>query len=418
MDKQNDKQTTQTVENGPWQLQALTEALGELNISVNDSLSIGRGQDNDIVLGSKQISRNHALLSVLNGKLYLKDLDSSNGTFINDERVEANLSKQLSHHDKVSFASFSFAVIAPQAAQLTESTPVADTAIEPEHTELATPLQPATEETAQTATHHPATSEDKTDKAAEQVEKAPLESILPPEVQTTQPATEPQPETIQQPVQPLQANAEPIDSEHTEDNSSATESKPATHAVMATADKQLTKVLKNGAEKSVDTQTNANVEANVEAKPEARVKPVEVQAETNPSAASQTTDPQPTSIEKTAAAHSELQAKPAEEPQSKQPTMSNNDPHDKTTTTELQREADPEVLKAKQAATSQFSGTANLGGSKDLGTQGNNAMDQALNNPATHPSMQKKSSGSWFIWLFIGLIVLGIALWMFNMGGV
>ena len=70
-----------------WQLNALTEALGDLTLTVSDSLTVGRGSDNNVVLGSKQVSRNHALLSVLNGNLYLKDLGSSNGTFINDERL-------------------------------------------------------------------------------------------------------------------------------------------------------------------------------------------------------------------------------------------------------------------------------------------------------------------------------------------
>ena len=91
--------------------------------------------------------------------------------------------------------------------------------------------------------------------------------------------------------------------------------------------------------------------------------------------------------------------------------------HDKTTTTELQEEADPEVLRAKQAATAQFSGTANLGQGRDLGTEGNNAMDQAVDNSATSGNPDKKPSGSWFIWVFIALIIIGVALWLFNMGG-
>lgn len=89
-----------------WHLNALTEALGDLTLNVSDSLSVGRGSDNNVVLGSKQVSRNHALLSVLNGKLYVKDLDSSNGTFINDTRIEGNQSKHLQADDTLGFASF------------------------------------------------------------------------------------------------------------------------------------------------------------------------------------------------------------------------------------------------------------------------------------------------------------------------
>ena len=90
--------------------------------------------------------------------------------------------------------------------------------------------------------------------------------------------------------------------------------------------------------------------------------------------------------------------------------------HDKTTTTALQEEADPDVLRAKQAATGQFSGTANLGQSRDLGTTGNNAMDQAINNSANTGSADKKPSGSWFVWIFLAIIIIGLALWLFNTG--
>ena len=101
-----------------WHLNALTEALGALTLTVSDSLSVGRGSDNDVVLGSKQVSRNHAVLSVLNGELYVKDLESSNGTFINEQRIEANKSTNLAANDTLGFASFSFQVSAPVAATL------------------------------------------------------------------------------------------------------------------------------------------------------------------------------------------------------------------------------------------------------------------------------------------------------------
>ncbi len=91
--------------------------------------------------------------------------------------------------------------------------------------------------------------------------------------------------------------------------------------------------------------------------------------------------------------------------------------HDKTTKTALQEEADPDILRAKQAATAQFSGTANLGQSRDLGTEGNNAMDQAISNPANAGQAEKKPSGGWFIWVFIAIIIIALALWLFNMGG-
>ncbi|HSP86172.1 MAG TPA: FHA domain-containing protein, partial [Psychrobacter sp.] len=109
-----------------WQLNALTEALGDLTLTVTDSLSVGRGSDSDVVLGSQQISRNHAQLSVLNGQLYVKDLESSNGTFINDERIAANESKHLTANDTLGFASFSFQVSVSVAATVIHEQAVAD----------------------------------------------------------------------------------------------------------------------------------------------------------------------------------------------------------------------------------------------------------------------------------------------------
>jgi diguanylate cyclase (GGDEF)-like protein len=53
-----------------------------LNLPV---VAIGRGRDNDIVLPSDCVSRRHARLEQRTDGLYLLDLESTNGTFINDE---------------------------------------------------------------------------------------------------------------------------------------------------------------------------------------------------------------------------------------------------------------------------------------------------------------------------------------------
>lgn len=259
----NDNATT-------WQLNALTEALGDLSLTVSDSLSIGRGSDNDVVLGSKQVSRNHALLSVLNGMLYIKDLQSSNGTFVNSVRIESNQSQSLKSEDTVSFASFSFQVLAAQTATTAAKPSVIDA--------------------------KPAPAIDTTN-ASKAVPTAIASSLI-------------------------------AETEVSDNELSAAE---AIEDLVAAVD---------------------------------------------------------TSVE-----------------------------HDKTTTTALQEQADPDILRAKQVATSQFSGTANLGQPRDLGTEGNNALDQAINNPANDGSVEKKPSGGWFIWVFITIIIIGLALWLFNMGG-
>jgi predicted component of type VI protein secretion system len=305
----NDNATT-------WQLNALTEALGDLSLTVSnsDSLSVGRGSDNDVVLGSKQISRNHALLSVLNGMLYIKDLQSSNGTFVNSVRIESNQSQPLKADDTVGFASFSFQVLAAQAAMTVTKPPVVDA--EPALTIDATTAVIDTDtEVADSERSAAAAIEDS-------VAAAVTTSHEPTDTQITNVITEPEPavSTIDHTYhKPLQQDKPPM------------EDKKLSHEPMVAA---------------VDTSTE----------------------------------------------------------------------HDKTTKTALQEQADPDILRAKQAATGQLSGTANLGQPRDLGTEGNNAMDQAIDNPANDGLVEKKPSGGWFVWVFIAIIIIGLALWLFNMG--
>ena len=51
------------------------------------TLTIGRNTDNNIVINDPSVSRNHAQLSKQSNTYFIKDLGSSNGTFINGKRV-------------------------------------------------------------------------------------------------------------------------------------------------------------------------------------------------------------------------------------------------------------------------------------------------------------------------------------------
>jgi len=50
-------------------------------------LTIGRGLDNDLVLDDQQVSRHHAELRQVGGKVCIRDLKSTNGTMVNGKRV-------------------------------------------------------------------------------------------------------------------------------------------------------------------------------------------------------------------------------------------------------------------------------------------------------------------------------------------
>ncbi|MCA1826213.1 MAG: FHA domain-containing protein [Myxococcales bacterium] len=49
---------------------------------------IGTAADCDIVLSDKKLSRKHATIRYEGGEFQIADLDSSNGTFVNDEKVQ------------------------------------------------------------------------------------------------------------------------------------------------------------------------------------------------------------------------------------------------------------------------------------------------------------------------------------------
>lgn len=331
--------TPVTTEDATWQLNTLTEALGDLTLSVSDSLSVGRGSDNDVVLGSKQVSRNHAVLSVLNGELYVKDLESSNGTFINEQRIEGNKSQRLNANDTLGFASFDFQVNAPVAATLDN-----------EQAAPAVSDEPVLSTNAVTSAETISTASD-----SESGVVAPVVSEAADKKPTIKETS------IQEPIVKETVAAEPVINEPIINEPIAKQP-----VIKETGIDEVLSVADNN-EPSTSTSTP-------------------VVEEPAPSAVRQA------QYDSDAAAH------------------------DKTTTTTLQEEADPDVLRAKQAATAQFSGTANLGQPRDLGTSGNNAMDQALNNPANAGQAEKKPSGGWFIWVFIAILIIGLALWLFNKG--
>ena len=55
---------------------------------IADSLSIGRGQDNDLVINDTYVSHEHACISKSKHNYLLADLNSTNGTLLNGQRIE------------------------------------------------------------------------------------------------------------------------------------------------------------------------------------------------------------------------------------------------------------------------------------------------------------------------------------------
>lgn len=87
----------------------------ELQIE-KDEISIGRGKDCDIVLDDKKASRKHAIIRRSGVNFSIKDLDSANGTYVNDEKVAE---RDLSGDDilKIGNVEFRFLVLSSDYAE-------------------------------------------------------------------------------------------------------------------------------------------------------------------------------------------------------------------------------------------------------------------------------------------------------------
>ena len=97
-----------------WKIQAITGELTGQEISIDRDMLVGRHQSADIVLQAGEISRKHAAFLLKDQALWLQDLNSSNGTFVNDVRIEHETF--LKEGDIVQFASLKFSVLEPAQA--------------------------------------------------------------------------------------------------------------------------------------------------------------------------------------------------------------------------------------------------------------------------------------------------------------
>jgi pSer/pThr/pTyr-binding forkhead associated (FHA) protein len=74
---------TSTVKQEPF----LTDPTGREHFLKNEDTTIGRAVGNDIIITSKRVSREHASIRRDGWKVMLEDSGSTNGTFLNDERL-------------------------------------------------------------------------------------------------------------------------------------------------------------------------------------------------------------------------------------------------------------------------------------------------------------------------------------------
>jgi predicted component of type VI protein secretion system len=69
---------------------------------LKESVTIGRDARNDVTFESASVSRHHAAVVLRDGRWYVEDRGSFNGTFLNGTRVQPGTPLPLRHADRIS----------------------------------------------------------------------------------------------------------------------------------------------------------------------------------------------------------------------------------------------------------------------------------------------------------------------------
>jgi ABC-type multidrug transport system ATPase subunit/pSer/pThr/pTyr-binding forkhead associated (FHA) protein len=80
-------------------------------------LTVGRAQENDVVIDDQEVSRQHAHVAMSEGRFYLADLGSGNGTLLNGERLRSE-SRWLNSGDSIDVGEQTLRFVAGQRTQI------------------------------------------------------------------------------------------------------------------------------------------------------------------------------------------------------------------------------------------------------------------------------------------------------------
>lgn len=91
---------------------------GEFPLRMGREIIIGRSSDLDMVLVEDMVSRKHAKIVTSNGEIYIQDMGSTNGTFVNGEKVER---ARLAEGDRILVGTSIIKLIAVDPGQVAHS---------------------------------------------------------------------------------------------------------------------------------------------------------------------------------------------------------------------------------------------------------------------------------------------------------
>ena len=94
-----------------WQLVAIGDWLSGQRFEINKKSILGRDADCDITIPGTHLSRRHAELFIVDGQLQIRDLGSSNGSYVNGKKIDT---VALKPGDEIRFDVLTFEVQGPE----------------------------------------------------------------------------------------------------------------------------------------------------------------------------------------------------------------------------------------------------------------------------------------------------------------
>lgn len=88
----------------------------EKRIALKESFKVGRDQEMDLYIEDPSVSGEHSRIEIEKNAVYVKDLGSTNGTFVNEQKVEGQ--KQLQNGDVISFGNYKCTFINTKARKI------------------------------------------------------------------------------------------------------------------------------------------------------------------------------------------------------------------------------------------------------------------------------------------------------------
>jgi pSer/pThr/pTyr-binding forkhead associated (FHA) protein len=91
-----------------------------VRVEEGQEITIGRAFDNSIYIDDASVSRHHAVIKWKKGMMYITDLSSTNGTFVNSEKITSGYYYELNYSDEIRVGNIALMVV-DEAAVITKN---------------------------------------------------------------------------------------------------------------------------------------------------------------------------------------------------------------------------------------------------------------------------------------------------------